>query len=525
MELRERALSIGLCLASGLAFGLAFPPARLHALAWITLAPLFVALRSGSARHAAGLVWLWCLAAAWSVGDWFPRSVADYFGQPMPVAVAMFFAVFTVMAGPYYLIGALAYRAFARRFRLTLPLLAAAAWVVAELGRGRLFTGTAFFIGNPWGLLGYSHADVPEFAQIAAWTGIYGMSFAIVAVNAGLAELVIAWRRGDGWQRPGWSLVVGACPALLVTAVGYAVLAETPRGDAREAVVVAIAQGNVAVGSTWRADAYDKNLGTDLRLTQAAAERERPRVVVWPESAMTFFLEKEPIYLGSIAGLLGRHDLQLVAGGPRQTGDDADAYTNSVYVVEPDGALSARYDKEYLVPFSEYFPFEIDLLRRRFGRIRSFEQGARNAPFATRAGSAGVLICNEAMLPEAAGRRVAAGAELLINPSNDSWIPDAKYTQQQLDIARMRAVEQRRWLVRASTAGPSAIVDPWGRPTAVTESGGRAVAVGEVWPRQDRTVYARVGDLFGALCSVVVGLAWWRSRADRTPRAAREATR
>jgi apolipoprotein N-acyltransferase len=216
---------------------------------------------------------------------------------------------------------------------------------------------------------------------------------------------------------------------------------------------------------------------------------------------MTFFLEREDLYRRLLARFLGARDLQLVAGAPRMTGPDADPrYSNSVYVIEPDGALSGRYDKQFLVPFAEYFPIGIDVLRREFGRIRVFEPGTDVAPLATRAGPAGVLVCNESMLPEAARARVRAGAAWLLNPSNDTWISDAKYTEQQLDIARVRAVEQRRWLVRASTAGPSALVDPFGRVTARTPALEAAVAAGEIWPRTGLTPYARVGDVFAYLC-------------------------
>lgn len=519
---RERLAAIVLTLASGLAFGLAFPPLRWHALAWCSLAPLFVALRTGGTLRAVLLVWLWCLAAAWSVGDWFPRAVAGYFGQPMPVAIALFFAVFTVMAGPYYLAAALAYRALARRFALALPFLAAAAWVMAELGRGRLFTGTAFFIGNPWGLVGYSHADVLPLAQVAEWTGIYGLGFLIVAVNAALAEVALAvWRR-MGLRTALFGLVLMSVLPAGAYGVGAWRLAHSQPGPADQAVTVAVLQGNISVGAHWRADAYGQNLDTYLGLTEAAANRDVPRVAFWPEAALAFFLEEEEGYRRRIGRLLATADLQLVTGGPRRLGPGADEYSNSVYVVEPGGAISGRYDKEYLVPFAEYFPLDIDLLRRRFGRIRSFDHGVETAPLSTRAGLAGVLVCNEAMLPEAARKRVLAGAEILVNPTNDSWISDEKYTAQQLDFARMRAIEQRRWVVRASTAGPSALIDPWGRTPAVTDAGVPAVAVGEVWPRSDRTLYARIGDTFAAACvlSVVLALAWSRRALALAPASA-----
>lgn len=500
----ERTLSAALAVGSGLAFGLAFPPLRWHALAWISLAPLLIGLRLGSTRWAAFLVWLWCLAAAWSVGDWFPRSVANYFDQPMPVAIALFFAVFTLMAGPYYLAGALAYRALARRFVVTLPWLGAACWTVAELGRGRLFTGTAFFIGNPWGLLGYTHADVLPLAQLASVTGIYGLSFVIVAVNAGIAGILwAAWRRQDLLRATVGGLV-SLVPAVFAWQLGSDMLNTAPEETTEGSVVVSIAQGNLDIGSQWRSDAYGENLDTYLRLTQAAIQREKPALMVWPEAAMTFFIEREDLYRRGIGAVLSAGNVQLLAGGPREVGEGENAYTNSVYVMEPGGELSGRYDKEYLVPFAEYFPLDIDLLRRRFGRIRDFEHGAASEPIATRAGAAGLLVCNEAMLPEAARRRVLAGAEVLVNPSNDSWIPDEKYVLQQLDFARMRAIEQRRWLIRASTAGPSAIIDPYGRPTAITEPDVKAVVVGEVWPKTELSPYGRWGDSFGAACVFLV---------------------
>jgi len=513
---RDAWIDLGLTAVSAAAFGLAFPPTSWLPLGWCSLVPFLVAVRRGGALRALGLTWLWCLVAAYVVGDWFAGSVAEYFHQPLPLAIALFFAVFTVMAGPYYAAFALAYRVLARRFVLALPFLAAAAWVMAELGRGSLFTGSALFIGNPWGLLGYSHADVLPLVQVASATGVYGISFLLFSVNAALAELVIAARDAARRRRALVACALALAPAGAAALWGAAVLRGGVDGPLEESTTVAVAQGNVDIGSRWRSDAYGENLGVYLRLTAAAAERGRPRIAFWPEAALTFFLEDEPLYRASIAGLLRREDLELVTGGPRAFGAARDRFSNSVFVLSSGADVSARYDKQYLVPFAEYFPLKVDALRRNFGRIRFFEHGEQIAPVPTRAGPAGVLICNESMLPEAARERVLAGAAYLVNPSNDTWISDVKYTEQQLDIAQVRAVEQRRWLVRASTSGPSALVDPWGRVRARTPGLERAVAVGEIWPRSDLTIYARVGDAFAYSCVVVVlaGVLWVR-RAER----------
>jgi apolipoprotein N-acyltransferase len=505
---------------SALLVGLAFPPASWTALMWVALVPLLVVIRTARLAPALALTALWSGIGAWTVGAWFPRSVSEYFLQPLPVAGAMFVAVVASMAGPYYIAFAFAYRVLARHFALSLPLLTAAAWVAIELGRGRLFTDSPFFIGNPWGLLGYSQVPQLALMQLASVTGIYGIGFCVVAPNVALAELVLEARSAGSrrWGPKLAALAVASLPALAAAAWGRARLDAAPllEHDAR-AVPIAVVQGNVDVGSRWRSDLYGKHLGVYLDLTERAAREYAPALVVWPEAAMTFFFEDEPLYRRLIATAQRRHRLELIVGGPRAEGPpEAPRYFNSIWSLAPDGSIAGRYDKQYLVPFAEYFPLRIDLLRRSFGRVRVFERGAAAAPLPTRAGPAAVLICNEAMLPEVVARRVAQGAALLVNPSNDSWIDDPIYTEQQMHIALVRAIEQRRFLVRASTGGPSAVIDPWGRTLARTPSGIAAVLVARVMPQDVQTLYARVGDLFAALCLAVAATATGRaSRAAR----------
>ena len=213
---------------------------------------------------------------------------------------------------------------------------------------------------------------------------------------------------------------------------------------------------------------------------------------------MTFFLEQERVYLTTIERVLdGR--AQLVAGGPRVEGPEHRSY-NSIFLLSAAGRIVAHYDKQRLVPFAEYFPFpRLDLLRRRFARVREFTPGATAALLPTVAGPAGVMICNEAMFPEIAAARVRAGAAYLVDPANDSWFR-ARFSDQQFDIVRLRAVEQRRYLVRASTSGPSAIVDPAGRIVVRTALSTQTVAGGEIRAGTVTTPYCRVGDLFAWLC-------------------------
>jgi apolipoprotein N-acyltransferase len=507
---RARA-AIALTAASAGLVALAFPPPGLRALAWVGLVPFLVALRRVRTGQAHALAAFWLVLFAALVGLWFPRAVATYYHQPFWVGIALFAVVTATMGAPYYVAFSVAYRALARRPSAALPLLAAAAWTAAELARGRLFTGSPVFIGNPWGLLGYSQVGITPLVQIGALTGIYGVTFVVAGVNAALAELWLA--RPGGPARRAAMRGLGLAALAVALAFGYGLAALRRADDGGEpGTRVAVVQGNLDIGATWRADLYGSNLAVYLRLTREAIAANTPRIVFWPEGAMTFFLERDELYRAAITSVLAAAGSELMAGGPSRADRPGD-YWNSTFLVSPAGEILGRYDKQYLVPFAEYFPLGgLDLLRRRFESVRVFAPGRPGPPLPTAAGPAGIVVCNEAMLPEVVGARVAEGAAYLVNPSNDSWLADAQYSAQQFDIVAMRAVEQRRYLVRASTSGPSAIVDPWGRVPASTPVLAQGVITGTVRPRTVRSLYGRLGDAFGVACALAVAIALVRAR-------------
>jgi apolipoprotein N-acyltransferase len=496
---------------SGWLYALAYPPHRIEWLAFVALVPFLLALREVSTRVAIFLCWFWAVFASSFVADALPAAVETYFLQPKLVSALFAIGIWTVTGSLYYVLFGLAVRAL--RPGVATPLCVGAAWAACELLRGRLLTGSRFFVGNPWALLAYSQAGADRLRQIAALGGPYAISFVVASANAGIAGWIESMRTRRRSLAP---LALSFAPVAASLGYGALVLGDAarPTGDAAP-VEVAIVQGDVDLGSVWRSDFYGRNLDVYLQETLSAAGRGAPRLVFWPEAAFTFFLEDEPLYRESIARVLTAHDLELVAGGPSRGG--AELFHNSVFLLAPDGAIRARYDKQYLVPFSEFFPLaSFDFLRRRFERVRVFEHGALDAQLLpTRAGRVGVLTCNEAMLPEVAVRRVAAGAELLASPSNDSWIRSEKWAALMLDTVALRAVETRRWLVRASTSGPSAIVDPWGRTIVRTAPFTRDVALGRVAARSDRTIYTRIGDSFGVACGagVLAGIALGRRSA------------
>jgi apolipoprotein N-acyltransferase len=487
-------------LGSAVAYGWSFPPAPRPWLAWIALAPLFVTLRKVTAPRAVLLAWIWTVTMAYTVNDWFPRAVSGYFEQPFSIGIGLFLGVSTLTAAVPYMAFAAVQKPLAGRPLVIRPLLAAAAWVSADLARLRLFGG------DPWAIIGYSQVGSQRLVQIADATGVHGLTFIIVSANAALAEL---------WMASRATRSTAALPAVATAALGGALALAygTVRLDefATEPPPqrsVGIVQANIALGAQWRREFYGLELDRYLRESFDILRLHHPALLLWPESAMTFFVADEPSYRAAIASVLKPFDAELIAGGVYSPAHGDPPYSNSAFLLSPGGDILGRYDKQLLLPFAEYLPLEgIDLLRRNFGRVREFTPGGDARVLDTRIGRVGIVLCNEAFFPEPAAVRVRAGATVLVNLSNDSWLADAKYSTPAFDMVVLRAIEQRRWLVRASTAGPSALVDPSGRVRASTRLLAADTLVGNVAARGGRTLYNRIGDSFAWLCVVVTAIA------------------
>ena len=221
--------------------------------------------------------------------------------------------------------------------------------------------------------------------------------------------------------------------------------------------------------------------------------------------------------VNSIARVAGAAGATLLTGGPRVLDEDGrEQFRNAAFLVTPQGETRLVYEKGRLVPFAEYFPRAgVTLLRRQFGKVREFTPGATQAPFPTPLGLGGMMICNEAMLGAEAIDRVRRGAAWLVTLTNDSWVGRRQYAEIALAMVRLRAVEVRRWLVRSSTSGPSAMIDPAGRVVDVLPFDRHGVVRADVAPREDRTLYARIGDAFAWACVAVTLVAALVARGPR----------
>lgn len=500
---------IALVVASALLHALAFPPANLAPLAWVALAPFFVALDGAAPRRAFALGALWGVVAHWAEAYWILPAMSTYYRQPWWFAVAFGIGSSLVFRGLHYGLFAAAASWLARGRRgAARTVVLALTWTAFELLRARGPTA------DPWLLLGYAAVPLPALLQVADLGGVPLVSFGMALANAALAETAMALRG----TRAG--AVRAALPALglagLVLAAQYAYgvwRLAAPAPAAR--VPIAIVQGNNDLGAQWHPEHDDEILATYLALSRAAMARARPRLLVWPESAVTFFLARDPRRLERVRALLAADDTALIAGAPHvEDGDPAvPSFYNSAFYVTATG-IQARYDKVRLLPFAEYFPLRFaDFLRRRFGRVRAFTPG-RGAPLIdSDVGRLATVICFEAVFAELVRERMAAGADLLLNLSNDAWLGAGSGPAQHLAMVVPRAVENRTWVVRATTSGISAVIDPRGVVRDATPTFAQAVVEARVAPGHRSTLYQRWGDWFAAACALAVaGLALARAR-------------
>lgn len=476
---------------SGLAYGATFPPNGHPGVAWVVLVPFFLTLEHRRAIPAAVLGFAWGIAASYGVGDWFPRAVAHYWDRSAAVGALAFFMTASLTGGIQYAAFAVAYRRLAHEPGVSAALIVGAAWVAAELARSVLFGG------NPWALAGYSQSDVLPVIQIADLAGVFGVSFCIATVNAAVAQ---CWRGR-------WRGAAGAA-GLMAAVIAYGTIRVATLPSPDDTRPVALVQGAVPVSAMWSPEHYGRNLESYLRRTADTLEREPADLVVWPESAFTFFLEQEPTYRTTIAEAL-RGRAELIAGGPRSDDPVHGPFRNAAFLLDDHAETIATYEKRRLVPFAEYFPLATtEVPHRSFGAVRAFVPGSTPGTLPTRVGRAGVLICNEAFIPALAASHVREGAALLLVLANDGWVGEARYAEIAAAMARFRAVEQRRDLLRCSTWGPSMHVDARGAVMARSGLGSAEVVRARVTPRAGATVYGWAGDLFawGCVAAAVVGM-------------------
>lgn len=498
--MRGRGAALILSLLAGLAQAASFWPVQAWWLQVLALAALVaLVLRRPQRAFALGFAFgLGCFVAGVS---WLYVSMHRYGGMPAALA-ALALLLFAAYLASF---GAVVCAVFARvdralrardvgpAFRATaLGALFAGAWALAELLRGWLFTGF------PWLAIGYAQLDGP-LAAFAPLLGVYGVCLLAALVAFGFALAV----GGDPAQASRTARAIGVALVVLPVAAGLE-LASIDRVSPHGAPLhVRLLQGNVAQDMKFDAQ---RSLDAMHWYANELLRGDAPLTVL-PETAWTLpWSRTPPDVRGEIVDRL-RHTGAAVAIGmplyedrPAANASVFDArrsLTNSVGVIDAAGAIAWRYDKRHLVPFGEFIPFGfgwfVDLMRIPLG---DFARGSRQQPALPIAGQRIAFdICYEDLFGEEIAAQVRGGATILVNVSNIAWFGDSHALPQHLQIARMRALELARPMLRATNTGVTAAIDAHGRVLAQLEPYTAAALDVDVQGADGTTPYARFGNV------------------------------
>ena len=442
---------------------------------------------------------------------WTSGTVATFGGLSWLVAIPVAFLLVLYMS-LYLGLASAATAVMIRRFGAAGLVMAPATWVAAEYARAHIFGGF------PWIPLGNSVVSLLPLSQLASAFGVYGVSWMLALLHALIALVAMS----NGRTR----LTAGVSALALLGGVslwGAARLSDSRLTREGTPLRVALVQGNVPQEEKWDPSRAAAIFERYLQMTREAAANGA-EFIVWPESATPFYFDEDPRSAARVRQLVSEIQTPLLFGTDEVEPGTPPKYYNSAFILSESGATAAVYRKMFLVPFGEYVPFGtlLSFVGPLVDAVSAFSPGQRVTMLPVNGHMISTAICYEVVYPHLIRDGVLQGAELLTTITNDAWYGETSAPWQHFDLAAMRAIEQGRYLARAANTGISGIVDPYGRVTLRTDLFETAAPIGEVRLLQERTLYARIGDVAAQVAVLItllgVGASLWGPRARGGPR-------
>lgn len=488
--LLETQLWFGLAALSGALQVAVFPRFSLYWLAPFAVAPLLIAFaKADGARRPARTRFLlgWLAGSIYWGGTcyWVFGVMNDYAGMPAAAAVAVYLAFLVVKGLHLGLFGLLAGPLLRRPWAM--PALAAL-WVAVE--------GSHQYLGFTWLHLGSAATTMSLIAPLAPYTGVYGLSFALMLFNVAVALVAL--------RRPRRELFwIAAVPLLFL-------LPDLPDGETGD-VPVRLLQPNVhpdqLIAGNWTAERHQQHLARMVELSTIEAERldpAKPELVIWPEySVPAYFFDRaatRDFFIGAARHFNAHFIFNTVAFKDLPEGRRP---LNTAVTLGPDGSLVSRYSKMYLVPFGEFVPWPFSLIIDKVTlEAGDFYPGDEAAVAQIGDHKVGTYICYENVFARGVRRFTLGGAEALVNISNDSWYGPTAARYQHLLIARMRAIENQRYILRATADGITTVINRAGQITPPLPSFEQGVLCARFAYHDEITWFVRFGEWFWYLCCI-----------------------
>lgn len=496
-----------LALLSGFLYFLAFPGIDVWPLSFVALCPLIVALRGQTAKRALGLGWLAGFTMTMFGFYWLLPMLKVFSGFPTVLCVLFMAILCAYQAGRIALCGWLYGRADRRGWSPALAF--ALAFVASELAFPLLF---------PWYYAATVH-NAPVFLQLADLGGPYLVGLVLVAVNLALAELFFVYLRKEA--RPQSRRVLAAGAGAFVFSLLYGAI-RIHQVDAAAAVAkpvkIGIVQGNQPLFGRHHA----------LQSAQARTKELKERgaeLVVWSEGGSGTAHRESPHEEEARRAVTARLGVPTIIGTllvRPEPGHPQPTLFNTALLATDNGAIVGRYDKQYLLAFGEYLPFGemFPVLYSLSPNSSRFSSGTSLEPLVWGDHRISALICYEDILPSFVNKAVNhADPDLLVNLTNDTWFGDSTEPFIHFALAKLRAVEHRRYLVRATNTGLSGIIDPIGRTILHGRNFEEEALLGEARFMHATTGYEILGDYPWYLVALLIGFMAFRVRVPKPAQA------
>ncbi|MEA2239690.1 MAG: apolipoprotein N-acyltransferase [Thermoanaerobaculia bacterium] len=499
------ALNVALAAISGVLFACSFPNVGAGWLMFIALLPLFVALSRAETYKAAFLLgWLsqgiaWLLMVPWVI-----RVMSHYGGLPYLTGVLLFVAMCAYL-GMYGGFFAILFHRIAPNARFRRWLFVPLAWAVVEYVRTYLFSGF------PWSLIAASIVDYTPLVQFDRVAGPYALGVLILLPSTLIAWLV-ARKTAQDRHTPLFAIAAVAIVVFVWWTTGYVAQKVIVRPNASPVARAALLQPNISQEMRWDNDNLVLIFKRMMAMTDEATSHG-VQVVIWPESTVPLSYATTDFYQHAIEDVSRAHGVDVILGSVAEDSAQPDKLWNAAFLVSG-GRTIGHYDKIRLVPFGEYVPLRKMLFfaHKLVHAVGQFEFGTKDTPLVGQF-KYGPAICYEVVFPQIPRAQVVHGANVLVTITNDAWYDGTSAPRQHLNQARLRAIENDRYLLRAGTTGISALIDPTGQIVHELPMGKQGIIYADFQPRTTITPYVHYGDWFAwAAMAAVVGGMWRRKR-------------
>ncbi|WDP84077.1 MAG: apolipoprotein N-acyltransferase [Desulfobacter sp.] len=495
-------------LVSGMLLTLAFPDHALYPVAFFALVPLWTSMASMGPRQAFSAGMVTGVSHFLTLIYWIVPCLTRFGNLNIGLSLAclvllsLYLALYT--GGFAYILNKLAPRPWLA------PFWGGTVWVGLEFIRSHALTGF------PWGVLGYTQSPNIGLVQMADLTGVLGISFVLLLSNGILAQAWLALGPQNRIksivqeQRGAWifSLVLGIFLVAGAHAYGFFRLPHVQTWiKSAPHTKISVVQGNIEQDQKWDKAFKDFTLDRYTSLSLKACPAD---LIVWPETALPFYYGRDPVYSSRVDQLIRQTRTHFLLGSPAvDSQKESISYYNRAYMLNPLSMVTGTYDKTHLVPFGEYVPFQnlFWFVKKLTQAAGNFSQGRTGAvPLNFKPHKTGVLICFEILFPDISRAFVQNGADILTTITNDAWFGQTSAPAQHFSFGVLRAVENRRSLVRAANTGISGFIDPSGKILLATQLFVPAAATQDLPALSNITFYTRHGDLIGIFALVAMAM-------------------